>query len=356
MKVLIFGGTGAIGSYVAQLLSQRGVFVTVTTRTHKKDVDYIKYVVGNAKDDHFLTDVLKQRWDAILDFMVYSTKDLSERIDLLLSSTDQYVFISSARVYADSPQEKINEDSARLLDVCEDEEYLKTDEYALTKARQENILLNSRKKNWTIIRPSLTYSENRLQLGVYEKENWLYRALKGRSIVFSKDLMDRYYTLSYGRDVSTGIADLIGKKDAIGEVFHIVVEKSYKWCEILEIYLAELEKKTGMRPKVILTEKSTNLQIASAKYQVIYGRYFNRHFDNSKIRKVVDTSKWLRAEEGLPMCLSAFLDNPKFLDIDWIKEAYIDRAAHEWTPLSEIPGKIEKIRYLLYRLGIKGAR
>ena len=79
---------------------------------------------------------------------------------------------------------RITEKSKRLLDVCTDEEYLKTDEYALTKVRQENILLSSGKKNWTIIRPYITYNVERLQLGVYEKENWLYRALHGRSIVF----------------------------------------------------------------------------------------------------------------------------------------------------------------------------
>ena len=56
-----------------------------------------------------------------------------------------------------------------------DEEYLKTDEYALSKARQEDILHRSGKNNWTVIRPYITYSEIRLQLGVLEKELWLYR-------------------------------------------------------------------------------------------------------------------------------------------------------------------------------------
>ena len=75
----------------------------------------------------------------------------------------------------------------RLLDVSHDSIYLKTDEYALAKARQEDILRKSGKNNWTIIRPYITYSESRLQLGVLEKEAWLYRALKGFQEMFWKN-------------------------------------------------------------------------------------------------------------------------------------------------------------------------
>ena len=53
---------------------------------------------------------------------------------------------------------------------------------------EENLLFNSEKNNFTIIRPTITYNTQRLQLGVLEKENWLYRALHGRAIVFSDDV------------------------------------------------------------------------------------------------------------------------------------------------------------------------
>lgn len=52
-------------------------------------------------------------------------------------------------------------------------------------------------------------------------------------------------------------------------------------------------KKLGERPNVRLTEKSTNLRLPYAKYQVLYSRYFNRHFDNTKISSIVDTSNWI---------------------------------------------------------------
>ncbi len=349
MDVLLLGGTGAMGSHVSDILKDKECNIYITSRNKKENDENITYLQGNAKDLTFIKDLCrKKHWDVIIDFMVYTLDELKDRIDMLLESTNQYIFISSARVYADSPL--ITEDSPRLLDVCEDEEYIASNEYAIAKAKEENILFESKYKNWTIVRPSLTYAENRLQLGVYEKENWLYRALHGRSIVFSKDLMDNYYTLSYGRDVADGIAQLVGKPEAVGQAFHIVIEESFQWKEILNVYLNVLEERTGKRPNVILTEKCTNLKLPYAKYQVLYGRYFNRHFNNEKISKIVDTSKWLLPKEGLSKCLNSFLDKPKFLAIDWHKEALIDKAAGEWTPLKEIQGKKTKLMYLKWRI------
>lgn len=348
MDILILGGTGAMGKHISEFLASKGYSISVTSRSKKESNGKISYLQGNAKELTFISGLCQKHWNVIIDFMVYSIDELKERINMLLNSTDQYIFISSARVYADSPI--IKEDSPRLLDVCQDKEYVDSNEYAIAKAKEENVLFESDYKNWTIVRPSLTYAENRLQLGVYEKENWLYRALHGRSIVFSEDLMDRYYTLSYGKDVADGIAQLVGKKEALGQAFHIVIQDSFQWKEILNIYLDILEERLGKRPKVVLTEKCTNLRLPYAKYQVLYGRYFNRHFDNSKIRCVVDTSNWVLPKEGLASCLNEFLDNPKFLAIDWQKEALIDKAAGEWTPLREIPGKKTKLRYLKWRI------
>lgn len=348
MDALLLGGTGAMGNHVREVLNEKGYNIYITSRSSHENYGCTTYIQGNAKEWTFINKLCKKHWNVIIDFMVYSIDELKERIDMILESTDQYIFVSSARVYADSPL--ITEDSPRLLDVCKDKKYIDSNEYAIAKAKEEDILFQSKYKNWTIVRPSLTYAENRLQLGVYEKENWLYRALHGRSIVFSNDLMDRYYTLSYGKDVADGIAQLVGKTESLGQAFHIVIDKSFQWKDILNIYLETIEERTGSRPKVVLTDKCTNLKLHYAKYQVIYGRYFNRHFDNRKIQKVVNTSEWIVPQEGLRMCLNSFLDNPNFLDIDWHKEALIDKAAGEWTPLREIPGNKKRLKYLKWRL------
>ncbi|WP_429885676.1 NAD-dependent epimerase/dehydratase family protein, partial [Geoalkalibacter halelectricus] len=219
-NILVLGGTGAMGSHLVQLLAERGDKVSVTTRSSQGPSADIEYIQGNAREDSFLDPILARKWDAIVDFMVYTTPDFERRASKLLASTNQYLFLSSARVYAEST-EPIGEDSPRLLDICVDSKFLATDEYALAKARQENILKQSGRHNWTIIRPYITYGEQRLQLGVLEKEGWLYRALQGRTIVFSKDIVGKLSTLTYGLDVAAAIAALIGNTRALGEAYQI---------------------------------------------------------------------------------------------------------------------------------------
>ena len=353
MNILILGGTGAMGASLVPVLSKKGNKVYITSRRKRlSDMADIQYIQGNAHDNNFLSNILKDKfYDAIVDFMVYNTAEFKSRIDLLLEHTSQYVYISSSRVYANE-NGRITEKSKRLLDVCTDEEYLKTDEYALTKARQENILLSSGKKNWTIIRPYITYNVERLQLGVYEKENWLYRALHGRSIVFNKDVADKFTTMTYGYDVALRIADIIGKEKALGEAIHITTAETIKWMDILNLYVSIIEKKIGKKPRICLLNNSVNTsKVFGNEYQIKYDRLYNRSFDSSKIDMISEcTEKYVTLEEGLTKCLEQFIDEKrKFLGISCKLQAYMDIVARERTPLSEFTTFKQKIKYIICR-------
>ena len=347
MKILILGGTGSMGTPLVKRLSKENL-VYVTSRKKREGNNNVSYIQGNAKDRTFLLQTLSlYNWDAIIDFMIYTIEELSELAPIFLESTAQYVFISSSRVYAQS-EEKITEETPRLLEASTDNVYLQTNEYALAKAREEDVLFKSGKKNFTIIRPTITYNTYRLQLGVLEKENWLYRALKGRSIVFSHDINDKLTTMTLGDDVSTGIASIIGKENALGEVFHITSPVSLPWSDVLATYKTVLEKHLGKEVPVVMTKKSTNLKFKWRIYQVIYCRYFNRTFDNSKIGRFCDVSSFTKPHEGLAKCLEEFLKNPQFNNIPWDLEAINDRTAGERTPFKEIP-KEYRFCYFCYR-------
>lgn len=351
-RALLLGGTGAMGVRLQGLISDR-FDVTVTSRKERKSTAAVTFVKGNAKDISFLKDILAKKWDVVIDFMVYSTPEFCKRMELFLDATDQYIYFSSARVFADAGKTLITESSPRLLDTVKDEEYLATDEYALAKARQEDMLTGSGRTNWTIVRPTLTYNTSKMQLGAYEKENWLYRALHNRSIVFSEDMLNVACNMSFGDDVAEGIAALVGRADALAQAYNIMGEKSVRWSEVLDVYLRTLEKRTGKRPNVILTEKCTNLKIPNSQYKLKYGRYFHRYFDSTKIKGFVDNRRWVSAQEGLTSCLDAFLDAPRFGKINWKKEALIDIAAKERTPLSEIKGNYNRFTYLCYRYNMQ---
>jgi len=332
-------------------LAIRGVKLTVTTRKHRPDKGNVEYAQGNAHDMTFLERLLSaKQWDAIVDFMVYDTEEFRRRVQRLLCSTKQYVYLSSSRVYAEST-EPITEDSPRLLDVCKDTEYLATDEYALTKARQENILRESGHENWSIIRPYITFSEIRLQLSPMEKESWLFRALHGRSIVFSEDLACKRTTLTYGYDVARGIAAIINRNEALGETFHITAGESYTWAEILDTYLDAIERNIGRRPKVVM-ESRWQPYHGGGPSQVKYDRMYDRVFDNSKISRFIDTSTFKPTLKALSDCIDDFVRHPTFQYVDAASEANKDRLTHEMTPVAQIPGGRQKVKYLLVRFGL----
>jgi nucleoside-diphosphate-sugar epimerase len=348
MRVLILGGTGAIGGHLVDLLKSRGLDLAVTSRSRGGQDGDIQYIQGNAQDMAFLGSILHEKWDAIVDFMVYSTPSFSERVDLFLKSTNQYVVFSSSRIYAESDQ-PIAEDSARILDVSQDEAFLRTDEYSLSKARQDDILRKSGRTNWTIVRPYITYSQNRLQLGHLEKEHWLFRALRGRTIVFSKDICGKYTTLTYGLDVARSIAALLGRPDAMGSEFNIASERSVLWSDVLDVYLNVLEEHMGSRPKVLLQDLNETIQSAPARYQIVYDRMYNRKFNSAKVGKYIDIDGFTPFDVGVKNCLESFLSRPVFQRIDWRKEAIRDRATGERAALSEMPSIKDKVKYLVRR-------
>lgn len=351
MKILILGGTGAIGSPLVQMLSERNNEIYITSRSKRVSYKNIHYIEGNAHLSEFVDLLLENHWDVIIDFMVYSTSCFQEVVIKYLEGADQYVFLSSARVYSNS-NGPINESSARLLDVSTDNEFLDTDEYSLTKARQEDILRKTKKNNWTIIRPYITYNENRLQLGLLEKEEWLYRALKGRTIIFSDNINSKITTLTYGVDVAKGIVALIGNKNAYGEIFNITTKNNLKWENILNIYLNILKEHLGYTPKVVLLNNVDFLFCKPAKYQLIYDRAYDRSFEINKISNYINIDDFTTVEIGLRKCLLNFLENPQFNEINWLSEAKKDKISNEFTPLNEISGFKQKLKYLICRFNL----
>lgn len=354
-NILLLGGTGAMGTNLVKVLGkQDGSHVVVTSRQKHKDTESIEYRQGDAHDTDWLHNILaERRWDAIVDFMVYTTDEFKQRASLLLNATKQYVFISSARVYADSGNNLITEESPRLLDVCQDKEYLQTDEYALTKARQENILINNQQKNWTIIRPYITFSDNRLQLGVMEKENWLIPALNNRPIVFSKDIAEHYTTMTDGVIVAKGIAALLTQPEAKSEIFNIATHNSYLWKDILQWYIEVYREVKGVEPLVYLTDKWDGT-FGGGIYQWKYDRLFNRRFDNKKISKFIPEKEFEKTEISLKNAMRKFIEsyNPQISDLNQSAEFKRGVLTGRFLPLSYVKGKKRILKTIAYKLHI----
>lgn len=73
------------------------------------------------------------------------------------------------------------------------------------------------------------YNTYRLQIGVYEKEDWIRRALEGRTIVFPEDIVGKKTSLIYGPDIAGAVVNFIGNEKAYGQAYHITNDESYIW-------------------------------------------------------------------------------------------------------------------------------
>lgn len=371
MNILLFGGTGPMGIYLSKLLAGNSVEVYITSRSVHKNETHIHYFLGNAKDDDFANQILsKFLWDCIVDFMVYDTMDFKNRINKLLSSTKQYIFLSSSRVYVET-EERITESTPRLLEQCEDKDYLETDEYALKKAREEDVLYQSGFHNYTIVRPYITYGENRLPLGIWEKETWLRRMLNKKDLVLPRGFLDKYTTLAYGKDVSLCISKLIGDKESIGNIYNVVGSNAHKWSEILDYYLDVIATITGYKPNIVLVERysidirnivrrfildllhlrftGTGERIEWRNFQMIYDREFDRIFDNNHLLSLIPDVQFHDYKDSLGDCLRAFASNPKYNYISWQWEALQDRLTNTKSQLLYIKGLKNKLRYFFIR-------
>lgn len=274
-SVLLLGGTGAIGDYLRGQLAADGFRVIVTSRQIRAPEPNVHFLVGNARDVPFLQNVLKnEKPDAVVDFLTYSTPEFAARRDILLNGTGHYLFLSSYRVYADVPC--LFENSPRLLDTINDPAYLATDEYALCKARGENLLHEGRSRNWTILRPSITYSKNRFQLGCLEAYTFLWRHARKLPSAIPSSMLDKETTLTWAGDTAKMISRLVCNDAALGETFNISTSEHRSWRYVADTYKSAI----GLEICDIPLSEYAN---ATGKAKTYYDRMFNRILDNSKI-------------------------------------------------------------------------
>ena len=335
-KILVLGGTGAMGVYLVKLLScEKDMEVLVTSRSPRINFGNVKYILSNARDPKCMEDLLSgNHYDCIVDFMNYNYEEFEVWHTRLLDATDHNIFLSSTRVYANSAS-PLTEESPRLLETTTDKDFLATNRYALRKAREEDMLRSTGKKNFTIIRPYITYSNRRLQLGICEKEDWLYRVLNDKEILFSEGVLDNKTTLTYGDNVSYGIANLI-KNAPNGEAIHITTEETMTWREILCLYSRIIKEETNKDINLYTSPYRKNIErVYEGGYNTIYDRQWNRSFSNAKAEKMCGHIDYLPMNVGLESCLRAFLKDWKeqgnsiFLKVNEEYHSLMDEALYE---------------------------
>lgn len=314
-KILVLGGTGAMGVYLVPELLSMDYQVHVAALGGFEGLPqgnpHLTCEQCDAKDMGTLCELLKGGYDAVVDFMMYGTAEFRERYSLFLENTEHYVFLSSYRVYAGNTP--ITENSPRLLDASEDLEFLAHEDYALFKAREEDILNQSAFSNWTIVRPAITYSKQRFQLTTLEAAVVVRRSFCGKTLILPEEAMPVQGTMTWAGDVAKMIARLVLNQRAYRECFTVSTAEHHTWKEIASFY----EQLIGLH--YITVDAETFLNIIApgnvdAKWQLQYDRMFDRVIDNSKILNAtgLKQEELMPLYDGLKQELSAFPRN-----FDW---------------------------------------
>ena len=286
-KILVIGGTGAMGTYLVPELAKMGNRVDVVSLDNLPDSERIRYIQKDMSDDISMKKQLAEGYDGIVDFMVYPTERFRDCHKLLLDSTDHYIFLSSYRVFADSSA-PITEDSPQLLDILDDKEYLDTDDYALRKARCEDILEGSAYKNWTIVRPAITYSKKRAQLVTLEHYHILAALREHRPILLPEAAKKVQGTMTWAGDVARMFARLLLQRSAMRQSYNVTTAEHNTWEQVAQMY----EEIYGLSCRWVDTEtylkhrskyEKSGCVTNGSRWQLQYDRLYNRVMDNSKI-------------------------------------------------------------------------
>ena len=328
-KVLVIGSTGAMGRYLVPELADMGYSVTAVSLVD--EIPCRPNVIckkGNAKDKEFLQALLDEKFDGIVDFMVYSQQDFPEYYKLFLDNTEHYIFLSSCRVY-DNKEQPVRETSPRLLDSSEDEVLKASNDYCIHKAKSENLLMESGYSNWTVVRPATTFSTLRFQLVTLEMHDNVGRALAGKKVVLPIQAKDVPATLCWGGDVAKMIARVLFKEEAKREFYNVCSAESRTWGEIADYY----KELIGL--EAVWVDKEEYLEIISPekalpkRWQLEYARLFKRETDNSKILKLtgLKQEELMSMYDGLKLEIANIPDGYKFAYTETGKrmDAYLEK-------------------------------
>lgn len=301
-KVLLIAGGGTLGTYTAKELLNKGCAVDIICLE-----DYTsnnpKLCYHKAKADlNYLTEFLKDKYyDGIVNFIHYYVPEMYKPVHKLLTSkTDQLIFLSSYRVYAESKQ-PLTEESPFLADVVEDEEFLKSEDYAVPKAICEKFLREeSGTKNWTVVRPVISFSDKRFDLVTVSGHEIIDAARSGKTVILPEAAKNLTAGLDWAGNSGKLIANLLFKKECLGEAYTVSSGQNLTWGEVADIYT----RLTGVNFRWTDTEEYVST--GHGGNGLFYDRLYDRAVDNTKILKTTGLKKedFTSIEEGIEIELN----------------------------------------------------
>jgi nucleoside-diphosphate-sugar epimerase len=325
MKILFIGGTGNISTDCAALLHQRGHDICVVTRGNAPVPPEYRRVTADRKKPGVMRRAIEGvRADVVINFLGYELSDIETDYALFRDRISQYIFISTAMVYA-KPH--------RRIPIAEDSPLGNPySDYARKKLQCEQRLLEQCAAETfpvTVVRPSHTYSKRWIPNVVSSAGYWFAARVEQGKPVFVPNEGENPWTLTPTTDFAVGLAGLVGNEKAIGESFHITGDEALTWNRIY----AEIAAALGVEPPVAeripvdficerFPETTGNLKGDKAEPGV---------FDNRKIKRFVPDFVCRKPfAVGIRESVTWLRDHPDDRKTNPKADEFIDRIVAAW--------------------------
>ncbi len=228
-SVLFVGGSGIIstGSVVRALEHGWEVSVLNRGRSAQRPLPAaVEHLTADIADRQAVASAVAGRdFDVVCQFRAFTPDTVRADADLWRGRTGQYVFISSASAYQTPPRHLPITESTPLRNPHWD--------YSRNKIACEDVLV----KLWrdeafpaTIVRPSHTYDRTLCPLDGGGAT--LARLLSGAPVVVHGDGAS-LWTLTHTTDFAKAFVGLLGRPEAVGDVFHITSDEWLTWDAIV---------------------------------------------------------------------------------------------------------------------------
>ncbi|MGD1818088.1 MAG: NAD-dependent epimerase/dehydratase family protein [Pleomorphochaeta sp.] len=325
MKVLFIGGTGTISTAISkQLISMKTDLYILNrgSRNEELGTKGVTYLTCDINDENSVKMLIKDlSFDVIADFIVFDKSALERDYRLFKGKTKQYIFISSASAYQKPPTDyRITEGTPLANPYWEySRKKIECEDYLMKLYREEGFPI-------TIIRPSHTYSNRSIPLGVHgDNGSWQIakRMLEGKRVIIHGDGTS-LWTMTSNKDFAKAFIGLLGNIHSIGQAVQITSDESLTWNQIYQAIANALG--VELKPYHV----SSAFLDAVGPYDFYGGLIGDKAnsvvFDNSKLKQLVPGfTAEIRFDQGIKECVENILEHPELQKEDLEFDKWCDK-------------------------------
>jgi nucleoside-diphosphate-sugar epimerase len=298
MKILFIGGTGTISTAISKALLSAGhefYLINRGNQNNRLPEGAISFI-ADINDEQKVAELIKDlSFDVVADFIAFVPEHLERDYRLFKNKTKQFVFISSASAYQKPLSDyRVSEATPLSNPLWQySQNKIACEEYLMRLYRTEQFPI-------TIVRPSHTYCESSIPLGVHgDKGSWqvIKRMLDGKPVIIHGD-GSSLWTMTNSRDFAKAFIGLLGNIHAIGEAVQITSDETLTWNQIYECIARAL----NVPLKAV--HVSSEFLAACSNYDFTGGLLGDKAnsavFDNAKLKRLVpEFTATIRFDEGI---------------------------------------------------------